>query len=526
MSLAGVPSASFFRPAAKPSPITSFCFVSRSTTQLIPSIQRARRGDAFECVRSDERLEEEIFEFMRSSDKPETFPTRTELIEAGRRDLAEAVASHGGWLAFGWDLERGEGSGRVRGGEFGEFEYGFGKGLKMGCEYRSEFEPDYSDFQKIHPSGSEFQSGVHPDYPEPSFSGRSIEEEESTDKGGVEGIIKRVERERKLSHLSKKSKKKAQNGKASYTRPELDPGENNKVSIKNRRPIEIKEANNRVKIPPLKEEIIGSQNGKCSSGSNGSVRAICDKWTRWSIKNNIKVETIPTDVRLAIEHSPPKDISNNNNNTNNINNNNYNNNTSVGPNGCSERIESLSLEREEIHTRLQHLESSLNSSLKSLRSKVKHLLSQHIEESTNDEVSDDWEFRETEIMKAKTEVRSLRARLSVLEGKMALKIIEAQKLLEENEKRYEISQRAYFGLKTVCIVWPNIANEVLLAGSFNGWTNQRKMEKSTEGIFTLNLTLYPGQYEIKFIVDGIWKVDPLRPVVHNNGHENNLLTVL
>jgi len=44
-------------------------------------------------------------------------------------------------------------------------------------------------------------------------------------------------------------------------------------------------------------------------------------------------------------------------------------------------------------------------------------------------------------------------------------------------------------------------------------------------MLTLNLRLYPGRYEIKFIVDGVWKNDPLRPTVYNNGHENNLLVV-
>jgi len=77
------------------------------------------------------------------------------------------------------------------------------------------------------------------------------------------------------------------------------------------------------------------------------------------------------------------------------------------------------------------------------------------------------------------------------------------------------------------------------------------MERSENGMFSLNLRLYPGRYEviicpftpniymrtssdsfqfpnvlqIKFIVDGVWKNDPLRPTVHNNGHENNLLIV-
>lgn len=51
------------------------------------------------------------------------------------------------------------------------------------------------------------------------------------------------------------------------------------------------------------------------------------------------------------------------------------------------------------------------------------------------------------------------------------------------------------------------------------------MKKSNSGVFVISLQLYPGRYEIKFIVDGVWKVDPQRPVVYNNGFENNLLMI-
>ncbi|XP_047262275.1 protein PTST homolog 2, chloroplastic isoform X6 [Capsicum annuum] len=54
---------------------------------------------------------------------------------------------------------------------------------------------------------------------------------------------------------------------------------------------------------------------------------------------------------------------------------------------------------------------------------------------------------------------------------------------------------------------------------------QRKMEKSRTGVFAVNLKLYPGTYEIKFVVDGIWKTHPLKPIIHNSGHENNLLII-
>lgn len=79
---------------------------------------------------------------------------------------------------------------------------------------------------------------------------------------------------------------------------------------------------------------------------------------------------------------------------------------------------------------------------------------------------------------------------------------------------------------------------------------QRRMQKLKSGVFSITLKLYPGSYEvgcwhldyfsmfmsdplvsfpiilqIKFIVDGQWKVDPLRPIVYNNGFQNNLFTV-
>ena len=31
--------------------------------------------------------------------------------------------------------------------------------------------------------------------------------------------------------------------------------------------------------------------------------------------------------------------------------------------------------------------------------------------------------------------------------------------------------------------------------------------------------------QIKFIVDGVWMIDPLRPIICSNGYENNLLVI-
>ncbi|MED6176602.1 Protein PTST 2, chloroplastic, variant 2 [Stylosanthes scabra] len=102
---------------------------------------------------------------------------------------------------------------------------------------------------------------------------------------------------------------------------------------------------------------------------------------------------------------------------------------------------------------------------------------------------------------------------------------DAHKIVEEKQKRINNAHRAMQILKTTCVVWANPASQVYLAGSFDGWFSQIKMEKSNTGIFSVSLQLYPGKYEIKFVVDGEWRVDPLRPIVTNNGYENNLLVV-
>eukprot|EP00252_Welwitschia_mirabilis_P013466 TRINITY_DN29617_c0_g1_i1.p1 TRINITY_DN29617_c0_g1~~TRINITY_DN29617_c0_g1_i1.p1 ORF type:complete len:202 (-),score=49.02 TRINITY_DN29617_c0_g1_i1:120-656(-) len=139
--------------------------------------------------------------------------------------------------------------------------------------------------------------------------------------------------------------------------------------------------------------------------------------------------------------------------------------------------------------------------------------------------SDALEFQETEIMKLRDKLRSTRARLSALEGRMTMELEDLRQVIAEKQKMLTDAQKILCVMKTARIVWPNSASEVLLAGSFDGWTGKRKMEKSDAGVFVLSLLLYPGRYEIKFIVDGIWRVDPQRPVVYNNGHENNLLII-
>jgi 1,4-alpha-glucan branching enzyme len=72
------------------------------------------------------------------------------------------------------------------------------------------------------------------------------------------------------------------------------------------------------------------------------------------------------------------------------------------------------------------------------------------------------------------------------------------------------------------------AKEAILAGDFNSWDlKKHTMKKDKKGRWTKIVTLAPGRYEYKFLVDGEWQNDPNNDqVVHNSfGTLNNHLTV-
>ena len=53
------------------------------------------------------------------------------------------------------------------------------------------------------------------------------------------------------------------------------------------------------------------------------------------------------------------------------------------------------------------------------------------------------------------------------------------------------------------------AQEVYLAGDFNNWdASANPMKKDKKGIWKISLSLKPGRYEYRFLVDGNWVNDP------------------
>ncbi len=53
------------------------------------------------------------------------------------------------------------------------------------------------------------------------------------------------------------------------------------------------------------------------------------------------------------------------------------------------------------------------------------------------------------------------------------------------------------------------ALKVFLAGDFNNWdTTANPMKKDKKGLWKTTVSLEPGRYEYRFLVDGNWANDP------------------
>lgn len=72
--------------------------------------EKSWRNNSWRCEckdgsEGDFELEADILEFMEKSSNPGLFPSRNQLVEAGRLDLVEAIKKRGGWFSLGWDSD-------------------------------------------------------------------------------------------------------------------------------------------------------------------------------------------------------------------------------------------------------------------------------------------------------------------------------------------------------------------------------------------------------------------------------------
>ncbi|KAF8040547.1 hypothetical protein BT93_B2698 [Corymbia citriodora subsp. variegata] len=451
-------------------------------------------------------LEAEILEFMRDSGNPDLFPTKKQLLDAGRMDLVEAILRQGGWLSLGWDLD-GEDESIIQDDcDFRDF----GSAKSDDFDYGVLEERIYINQESLTLEGNG-STGVSPFSSD--FSGGSLSEDNS----GIEGILSRLEKERDMTFGV------GLRGKGSDVRDDwLGRTQADETVARCESSSESTSLNSKDIINETRRNFSQHWTPLNVHTSRNSLQP--DTWRTWSSQRvgcvNPDFEAAEIDVTAyrvdKDEEFRKSDIFKS---------------REINGDPLDRQKESNFSAGEGNHNfikdRLQHLELELSSVLSSLRSKSTMDEQENLESISDDlqKLSDAWEFQENEIMNAKDKLRSMRAKLAVLEGKMSLAIIDARKIAEEKQRRIDDARRALRLLRTACIVWPNSATEVLLAGSFDGWATQRKMEKSSTGVFSVCLKLYPGRYEIKFIVDGVWRTDPLRPIFNNNGYENNLLII-
>ncbi len=72
------------------------------------------------------------------------------------------------------------------------------------------------------------------------------------------------------------------------------------------------------------------------------------------------------------------------------------------------------------------------------------------------------------------------------------------------------------------------AKKVLVAGDFTSWDKSAvSLEKDKKGLWRKELSLKPGKYQYKFVVDGKWVTDPNNKNTFRNqfGSENSVKEV-
>mgnify|MGYP001160719151 CR=1 FL=1 len=70
-------------------------------------------------------------------------------------------------------------------------------------------------------------------------------------------------------------------------------------------------------------------------------------------------------------------------------------------------------------------------------------------------------------------------------------------------------------------------SEVFVAGTFNSWDPKKNPMTAKKGVYSASLLLPKGRHEYKFVINGVWCVDPQCTEWAPNGHGslNSVITV-
>ncbi|XP_060967716.1 protein PTST homolog 3, chloroplastic isoform X7 [Cannabis sativa] len=161
-------------------------------------------------------------------------------------------------------------------------------------------------------------------------------------------------------------------------------------------------------------------------------------------------------------------------------------------------------------------------------------------EEESAQFNNDWDSehqKEQELSRLREEIEKQKNDLSVLQAKAETEISKAQKLIFEKDAELQAAEETLSGLVEVEITYCGDGETVEVTGTFNGWHHCIKMDQDPQStatdpsgsrkskLWSTVLWLYPGVYEIKFIIDGHWKIDPDRETITQGNICNNILRV-
>ncbi|XP_028548595.1 protein PTST homolog 3, chloroplastic isoform X2 [Dendrobium catenatum] len=145
--------------------------------------------------------------------------------------------------------------------------------------------------------------------------------------------------------------------------------------------------------------------------------------------------------------------------------------------------------------------------------------------------------KEMELVELKQHIEKQKQALALLQARARNEIGNVHRVMMTKDAELSASKDKLSGLKEVQLQFRVNGEIVEVAGSFNGWHKQIKMNlhpssktvdlqgSRASKLWSTILWLYPGTYEIKFIVDGQWMIDPQREVATNGHITNNVLRV-
>ncbi|XP_073275506.1 protein PTST homolog 3, chloroplastic-like [Primulina huaijiensis] len=130
--------------------------------------------------------------------------------------------------------------------------------------------------------------------------------------------------------------------------------------------------------------------------------------------------------------------------------------------------------------------------------------------------------KELELDQLKKQIEKEKAYLSSLQNNAEIEINRAQKLISEKETELYAAEGSLSGLKEVEVKYTGYGEIVEVAGSFNGWHHKIKMDPHSSSI---GVSPTETRFNIKFVVDGDWRIDPSMESVTRDNLHNNILKV-